>query len=73
MSKKHVPSQLAVTITDTSHVQFAGGDPVRRTILIDLTDEQAAKLTTESFHSGRADDNVHHRYEYVTSITVVEP
>ncbi len=65
MSAKTIThKQLAVTFTDTSHVAFAGGDVSRRTIVIDLTDEQQRLLSTEQHGE--------HRYEFITSITPIE-
>lgn len=57
--------RLAVTFTDTSHVAFAGGDPARRVVIIDLTPEQQKSL--EIVQHGE------HRYEHITQFAPVEP
>ena len=63
MSKKE-PKQLAVTITDLAHVVHAGGDPVRITVLLDLTPEQRKAIATTPEASGASFVNI-------TSITPV--
>lgn len=62
--KKMVPRQMAVTFTDTSHVEYGGGDAIRRTVIIDLTEEQQSKMETAGSYP--------HRYEEITMITIVD-
>ena len=62
---EHRIKRLAVTFTDTSHVAFAGGDPQRRVVVIDLTEEQQDALKIIQYGE--------HKYEYISFINPIEP